>query len=238
MFTRNLFGAVIVLGLCVTLLAAGCRQQTSVPQESVFPAGHDSTKLSDKDAGIPMTTTSDKAPTTETASDKTPTTPADNTPVVTPPATEEKLEVTHRAEIKTARGAMEVELYGKETPITVENFVKLIDMKFYDGLNFHRVESGKGFSLIQGGDPDGNGTGGPGWNIKREISPKLRHWHGALAMARSAQPDSAGSQFYICRTEIPGLDGDYAVFGKVVKGLEVADKIQVNDKIISIRLKK
>ena len=146
--------------------------------------------------------------------------------------------VSQTAEIAMEKGGViKIEFFPEDAPKTVENFVSLIKKKFYDGLTFHRVESDPAFSLIQGGDPKGDGSGNPGYSIKLEISPKLIHWTGALAMARSQDPDSAGCQFYICRVAIPRLDGQYAVFGKVVKGLEVSEKIQKGDKIISIRLK-
>jgi len=138
--------------------------------------------------------------------------------------------------ISTVKGDMTVELYGKDAPLTVANFVKLIKAKYYDGLTFHRVESDPAFTLIQGGDPHGDGSGGPGYTIKLEISKKLRHVKGALAMARTQDPDSAGSQFYICRDSIPMLDDKYAVFGKVIKGLEAANKIQVGDKIKKVTM--
>jgi len=145
---------------------------------------------------------------------------------------------TVKATFKTAKGEMVIELYGKEAPLTVANFVKLVNAKFYDGLTFHRVEDSPEFSLLQGGDPNGNGTGGPGYSIKLEINPKLRHVKGALAMARSQNPDSAGCQFYICRVAIHQLDDNYAVFGKVIKGLDVADNIKVGDKIEKIEITK
>ena len=145
---------------------------------------------------------------------------------------------TVKATFKTAKGDIVVELYGKEAPLTVANFVKLVNAKFYDGLAFHRVENDPQFSLLQGGDPNGDGTGGPGYTIKLEISQQLRHDAGALAMARAMDPDSAGCQFYICRVPIHQLDDKYAVFGKVVKGLDVTNKIVVGDKIDKIEMTK
>ena len=94
-----------------------------------------------------------------------------------------KAKGTQTAVIKTAKGTMEAELYGADAPLSVANFVKLAKAKYYDGLTFHRVETNEGFQLIQGGDPNGDGSGGPGYEILREISPKLRHVEGALAMA-------------------------------------------------------
>jgi len=138
---------------------------------------------------------------------------------------------TIKGKITTSLGDIEVELYGDKAPITVANFVKLAKAGFYDGLNFHRVEPG---FVIQGGDPSGNGTGGPGYSILREISKDLRHVEGALAMARSQMPNSAGSQFYITLAKTDFLDDAYAVFGKVTKGMDIVKKVKVGTKITSI----
>lgn len=139
------------------------------------------------------------------------------------------------ATITTEKGAIEVELDGKDAPLSVANFVKLSQAKFYDGLTFHRVEPG---FVIQGGDPNGDGSGGPGYNIKLEIAPNLKHIEGALAWARTNDPDSAGSQFYITLAATPSLDGKYAVFGKVTKGMDVVKSIAKGDKIVSVVVKK
>ena len=124
-------------------------------------------------------------------------------------------------------GVMEVELYREHAPITVDNFVKLAKQGFYNGLTFHRVI--KDF-MIQGGCPKGNGTGGPGYTIKGEfinngVRNMLKHERGVISMARSMLPNSAGSQFFIMHKAAPHLDGSYAAFGKVVKGIEVVDAI-------------
>lgn len=124
-------------------------------------------------------------------------------------------------------GVIEVELNPSVAPITVENFVKLANKGFYNGLTFHRVI--KGF-MIQGGCPKGNGTGGPGYSIKGEfftngINNPLKHTRGVISMARAMDPDSAGSQFFIMHQDAPHLDGQYAAFGKVIKGIEVVDAI-------------
>ena len=124
-------------------------------------------------------------------------------------------------------GAIEVELNPSVAPITVENFVKLAKKGFYNGLTFHRVI--KGF-MIQGGCPKGNGTGGPGYCIKGEFSANginnpLKHTRGVISMARAMDPDSAGSQFFIMHKDAPHLDGQYAAFGQVTKGIEVVDAI-------------
>ena len=122
---------------------------------------------------------------------------------------------------------IKIELYPDIAPISCENFEKLVKEGFYDGLTFHRVISG---FMIQGGCPNGTGTGGPGWHIKGEFSANgvkndLKHTRGVLSMARAQDPDSAGSQFFIMHEDAPYLDGQYAAFGKVVEGIEVVDEI-------------
>ena len=125
------------------------------------------------------------------------------------------------ARIDTDFGTIVFELYPGDAPKTVENFVTLAEKGFYDNLIFHRVI--KGF-MIQTGCPQGSGTGGPGYMIKAEFNAR-RHVAGTVAMARSGDPDSAGSQFYICHKVAPHLDGQYTVFGQVIEGLDVVDKI-------------
>lgn len=122
---------------------------------------------------------------------------------------------------------IKAELYPEIAPNTVNNFIDLVSQGFYDGLIFHRVIPG---FMIQGGDPDGMGTGGPGYAIKGEFSDNnfkndLKHDKGVLSMARSAHPDSAGSQFFIMTSKSPHLDGSYAGFGKVIEGIDKVDKI-------------
>ncbi len=128
---------------------------------------------------------------------------------------------------ETTAGVIKAELYPDIAPNTVNNFISLINKGFYNGLIFHRVI--KGF-MIQGGDPDGNGTGGPGYSIKGEFSQNgftndLKHTEGVLSMARSQMPDSAGSQFFIMHKTSPHLDGAYAAFGKVTEGMEAVNAI-------------
>lgn len=122
---------------------------------------------------------------------------------------------------------MKLDLYPEKAPITVANFEKLVEEKFYDGLTFHRVISG---FMIQGGCPKGDGTGGPKDKIKGEFSANgvpndLKHTRGVLSMARAMDPNSAGSQFFIMHQDAPHLDGQYAAFGKVVEGIETVDEI-------------
>ena len=124
-------------------------------------------------------------------------------------------------------GEIKAELYPEVAPNTVRNFIDLINRGFYDGIIFHRVIPG---FMIQGGCPEGNGTGGPGYSIKGEFSRNgfkndLKHTRGVLSMARTMIPDSAGSQFFIMVADAPHLDDQYASFGKVIEGMEVADKI-------------
>lgn len=134
----------------------------------------------------------------------------------------------HHAKIKVKDyGTIEVELDGDTAPITVANFIKLVNEKFYDGLTFHRIISG---FMIQGGDPLGNGTGGSDETIKGEFSSNgvennISHKRGVISMARSSDPDSASSQFFIMHQDSTYLDGEYAAFGKVTKGMSVVDKI-------------
>lgn len=128
-------------------------------------------------------------------------------------------------------GVIKAELYPEIAPNTVKNFIDLINRGFYDGLIFHRVIPG---FMIQGGCPEGSGMGGPGYSIKGEFTSNgfknnLKHTRGVLSMARAMHPDSAGSQFFIMTSDAPHLDGQYASFGKVIEGMEVADGI-VNSK--------
>jgi peptidyl-prolyl cis-trans isomerase B (cyclophilin B) len=130
-----------------------------------------------------------------------------------------------RAVIEMATGKIVVELYEKDAPGTVANFVKLAKQGFYDGLNFHRVVPG---FVVQGGDPKGDGTGGPGYAIKDEVNAR-KHLTGTMAMAKTAAPNSAGSQFYITLAPQPRLDSGYTVFGQVVEGMDIVMKIKVGD---------
>ena len=120
-----------------------------------------------------------------------------------------------------------LELYPEIAPITVENFLDLVNKGFYNGLTFHRIIPG---FMIQGGDPSGNGTGGPGYSIKGEfksngVNNTIKHERGVISMARAFDPNSAGSQFFIMHKDAPHLDGEYAAFGKVIEGLEAVDEI-------------
>ena len=122
---------------------------------------------------------------------------------------------------------MNAELYPETAPNTVNNFISLVRKGFYDGLGFHRIISG---FMIQGGDPAGNGTGGPGYSIRGEFSGNgfrndLSHEPGVLSMARAMDPDSAGSQFFIMHKSADYLDGQYAAFGRIIEGMDIVNKI-------------
>jgi peptidyl-prolyl cis-trans isomerase B (cyclophilin B) len=123
--------------------------------------------------------------------------------------------------METEHGTIELELWPDVAPKTVENFVSLIKRGFYDGLSFHRIIPG---FMIQGGCPQGTGTGGPGHTVKAEFNAR-KHTRGVISMARSSDPDSAGSQFFIVHQASPHLDGQYTAFGQVIVGIEIVDKI-------------
>jgi peptidyl-prolyl cis-trans isomerase B (cyclophilin B) len=129
-------------------------------------------------------------------------------------------------------GEIRLEFFAADAPKTVENFVTLAKKGFYSGLTFHRVVPD---FVVQGGCPKGNGTGGPGYTIKAEFNTQ-KHVRGALAMARSQHPDSAGSQFYICYGSTPHLDGQYTVFGRVTSGMEHVDRIRQGDRMTSVTI--
>uniref|UniRef100_E6PI09 peptidylprolyl isomerase n=1 Tax=mine drainage metagenome TaxID=410659 RepID=E6PI09_9ZZZZ len=157
--------------------------------------------------------------------------------MATPPQAEERdtlLETarTNVVRIATPKGDMRLSLNADAAPNHAAAFVKLVEAGFYDGLTFHRVEPG---FVIQGGCPDGDGTGGPGYRLKAEFSA-LPHMRGTLAMARSSHPDSAGSQFYICLDDARFLDGQYTVFGQLIDGFEALDAIRRGDAMTKVTL--
>lgn len=140
-----------------------------------------------------------------------------------------------RAVFETNKGTFVIELYPSNAPKTVENFMKLTNEKFYDGVIFHRyVED----YVIQGGDPTGTGTGGPGYTIPDEHENGLTHVKGAVGMARTPEPNSAGSQFYIVLEPAHRLDNQYTVFGQVVEGMEVVMNLRAQDRMerVSIQM--
>ncbi|MGA8533650.1 MAG: peptidylprolyl isomerase [Candidatus Tumulicola sp.] len=150
----------------------------------------------------------------------------------TPPQADELdayKEEARRSQVRivTDRGDVVVRLYPDEAPLHSAAFLKLVKAGFYDGLAFHRVEPG---FVVQGGDPDGDGTGGPGYRLKAEFNSRP-HERGTLAMARSSNPDSAGSQFYLCLADARFLDGQYTVFGTMTEGFDTLDAIRRGDKM-------
>lgn len=149
-----------------------------------------------------------------------------------PPSPQETISATAQAKnlqarIVTSQGEIIFTFFPEDAPMTVASFMKLARNRYYDGLTFHRVEPG---FVIQGGCPQGTGTGGPGYRLKAEFNDRL-HDAGAVAMARAQSPDSAGSQFYICLDNAHFLDHQYTVFGHVTSGLDVARRIKVGDKM-------
>lgn len=140
--------------------------------------------------------------------------------------------------IETKKGIIKFKFYSKDAPNTVANFIKLTKSGFYDGTKFHRVVPG---FVVQGGDPlsktdDPNvGTGGPGYTIKAEFNSQ-KHLDGTVAMARSADPDSAGSQFYIALAPQPSLDNNYTIFGQVIEGMDVVGEIEQGDEMIKVTI--
>jgi|LSQX01.1.fsa_nt_gb peptidyl-prolyl cis-trans isomerase B (cyclophilin B) len=144
----------------------------------------------------------------------------------------EALSVTDTVRIETSKGEVVVEVYPKLAPITVENFKKLVKEEFYDGLKWHRVEDW----VVQTGDPLGTGEGGSSETIPLEISRVLKNRRGMLGMARTLDPNSASSQFYVLKTDAPRLDGGYAVFGKVVSGMDAIDQLTTDDIIVKATL--
>ena len=142
-----------------------------------------------------------------------------------PKAGDKDIPEGNHIKMETEKGDILIELYPDTAPNTVANFKALAGKNYYDGLTFHRVIAG---FMAQGGDPDGTGMGGPGYSVKAEFNER-KHVRGTLAMARSANPDSAGSQFYICFGDTPHLDGQYTIFGQVVEGMQAVDDIRQGD---------
>jgi peptidyl-prolyl cis-trans isomerase B (cyclophilin B) len=139
---------------------------------------------------------------------------------------------TARARVTTPKGDIVFRFYSNDAPQHSAAFIKLARNGFYDGLSFHRVEPG---FVIQGGDPSGNGTGGPGYNLDAEFNEQ-KHVKGTVAMARSSNPNSAGSQFYICLDDAPFLNRQYTVFGQVTEGQDVVDKIRPGDVMTKVAI--
>ncbi|MFK5921162.1 MAG: peptidylprolyl isomerase [Verrucomicrobiota bacterium] len=139
-----------------------------------------------------------------------------------------------RIVMKTDKGDIQATMFASKAPITVASFLNLAKRGYYDGLSFHRVVED---FVIQGGDPDGTGKGGPGYFLPNEIAPGLKHDKvGVFSMARKSKPDTAGSQFFITLGVTEHLDGGYSIFGEVNEGLEVVESIEVGDKIVGIKI--
>lgn len=200
--------------------------------------------LMSRQQGTPATGQTTAGAPTAAPAEKTPAAtsqPAAGTPAATPgekspPAMAIDTSKTYVANIDTDKGRIVAELYPQDAPETVNNFVFLARSGFYNNLTFHRVEPG---FVIQGGDPKGDGTGGPGYTLPAEI--KRKHTEGALAMARlgdqvNPQRRSSGSQFYITLAPTPNLDGGYTVFGQVTQGMDVVKKIAKGDKIQQVTI--
>lgn len=224
--------ALVLLGGIVG--ASGCSKATPTPKPAEKTGATDSGTSSE-----PQTSTATQPPTNQEG--------ALYTPTYVPNGNETAI-------ITTSKGKIVVKLFGKEAPIHVGNFIELAKKGFYDGTKFHRYEPG---FVIQGGDPQtkdlspsqvtaavqsGNpplGTGGPGYTIKGEFDPAVnphKHLRGALGMARTNMPDTAGSQFYFALQALPSLDGQYTVFGQITEGLDVMDQLRVGDAIEKIEI--
>jgi cyclophilin family peptidyl-prolyl cis-trans isomerase len=163
-------------------------------------------------------------------------------PLIGKPTTDEvaaiKAEGKKIAIIETAHGKFTFELYDDDAPLTVANFVKLARAGFYDGLTFHRVVKEPQPFVVQGGDPLGNGMGNPGYMIDGEFSPTRQHLEGTVAMARSRDPNSAGCQFFICLAPAPELDGQYAIFGQVITGMDVVHSLMQGDAMSRVTIER
>lgn len=201
------YGALLLMSILVLVLAAGCGVSKQIGNESLG-SGSGSNNSNGSNAG--QTNTPEPTP---SASNELELLGPDKHPVVTIEMSNDKI--------------IKVELYPEVAPNTVNNFISLVQDGFYDGLIFHRVMPG---FMIQGGDPQGNGGGGPGYTIAGEFSKngftnQLKHTRGVISMARAEDPDSAGSQFFIMHADSPHLDNQYASFGMVIEGLDVVDEI-------------
>lgn len=180
------------------------------------------------------TATSPEQPAAEDTAAQEPTTPGEEALYTS----DEKVTGNEVAVIKTSKGVIKFKFYPKDAPNHVASFIELSRKGFYDGTTFHRVVPG---FVVQGGDPYSKtgegpvGTGGPGYRLKAEFNSQ-KHLEGTVAMARSQDPDSAGSQFYICLAPQPSLDGQYTVFGQVTEGMDIVKKISQDDVIESVKI--
>jgi peptidylprolyl isomerase/peptidyl-prolyl cis-trans isomerase B (cyclophilin B) len=231
---------VVVAGLVLSV--AVCQKKTQQEKPSAAPPKEAELSSAPEEAAKPEEEPKpEEKPVEAEAPKEEEPAPAEEKPETTAPEESEMKETEKPAEaappkeitrdnaaaiIELAKGGRIVmEFYPKDAPNTVDNFIKLAKKGFYDGLTFHRVVPG---FVVQGGDPLGNGRGGPGYTIKAEFNSR-KHLTGTLAMARSTDPDSAGSQFYICLEPQPGLDGQYTVFGQVIEGMDLVKGIAKGD---------
>jgi len=192
--------------------------------------GADPADTPTKSAAPAPTTTAAPAPTPTKSAAPAPTTSAKpQEPTKEQPMSDSKT-VLPQVTIETTKGKIVLELAEDDAPNTVANFISLVEKGFYNGLTFHRVIPD---FMIQGGDPAGKGTGGPGYVIADEFSPRQKHARGVISMA-NAGPNTGGSQFFITHIATPWLDGKHAVFGKVTSGMDVVDAIKAGDKMIKV----
>ncbi|HIE28782.1 TPA: peptidylprolyl isomerase [Candidatus Poribacteria bacterium] len=209
--------------LALALLLVGCILLVSCKKESA-PQSAQPSKLT----GAPPSEVQEEAPAQET----TEAPKAEDTGPPNEAEIAEAKEADEVAVLETAKGKIVIELYPDSAPVTVANFRKLIKRRFYDGLAFHRyIED----FVIQGGDPKGDGTGGPGYTIKDEFNER-KHLTGTVAMAKTNAPNSAGSQFYICLAPAPHLNGSYTVFGQVIQGMDNVFKLRQGDRMTKVTL--
>ncbi len=218
--------ALVIIVVAMMLFSANNEQGETGTEKKTETAAADKTDSSDKDVS------EDKGGETDAAGD-TDEDAADDGDEEDGVADNENSETDGRATIVTSKGDIVVEFYQDVAPNTVENFKTLARKGFYDGLTWHRYEEG---FVIQGGDPNGDGTGGPGYNIDAEFSLKP-HVTGAISMARSSDPDSAGSQFFIVLNgdNASHLNGQYSIFA-IVPNMDVASQLRRGDKILEIRI--
>ena len=222
--------------LCITLLAVGCTWTAPNPTSTPWPSSTPGPTATPASTVTPETLKLEEEPVTvETNAPKMPTNPADRNQMFSspPPMVIDRAQA-YQATIKTSKGDILCELFADKAPQTVNNFIYLARAGFYDGLTFHRVVAG---FVIQGGDPLSKGNGGPGYTIPAEIG--MPHAKGALATARLSDQvnparDSSGSQFYITLDKQPHLDGGYTVFGQVLDGMSVVERVAVGDLIQEI----
>lgn len=220
MIKLRIFSSMLIL-----IFLAGCQTHSTARTEGVKPP----VALDSRVGGDVTTETLAKvnAPVSE---------PVKDLPLVEQKIEGEKSEhVEEVAVIEMDKGTIVFKFYPEDAPKSVENFRKLAKEGFYNGLTWHRVVKEPQSYIVQGGDPTGTGTGGPGYSISDEFNARP-HLEGTVAMARTPLPDSAGSQFYICLDALPQLDGKYTVFGQLMDGFEVIHKIEQGDVMKSVRI--